>query len=514
MNRTFTRGRKWSVRAIALVLLSLLTSPADSAHAQGSICAEGGGSVSRGDWAGPVFKWMVDQARPLAQREAADIRVVVIGSREVGMSLDPALEDPDEGPDPLGAAFKLAGAAEITPFWVNSTNASDEGIATAIRAAHIVWMRGGSQSRYVEFWKGTPIEHAIRSVFDRGGVIGGTSAGCAVLGEFIYDAAGGSCAPMEALRDPFAKSISFTSDFLRLTPGVIFDSHFTERARFTRLAVYLGRIHAAHDRRLLGIGVDTRTALCIGPDGTATVLGTGAVCLMHLTDDTRLHIANGVAPSITDIATTQLVAGQSINIRELAEAAAAVKPQALPQPEFVRQIDPLDRPHARGDAPLHSTRGAVTIRPGSPADAVFDGVFAVDEAEKRFPEAFIIARALGTAAARQNAAGGLCWTLAEEKVRWGVLLDTASAVMLDPDGAVRAYFPFGRLGAPMSSAIICATADFKPGPKPPAARQAAAFSGARSHILADRWGFDPRTGRGIAPGETIAPSEAPEPAAP
>lgn len=481
---------------LAALVILCLPRPASG---QGYICAEGGGAVSRGEWSGPVFSWMVDRARPLAHQDGSGVRVVVIGSREVGVPLDPAEVDPTEPPDPTSACFRDAGAAEVAQFWVNSTNADDEKIAETIRAAHIVWMRGGSQTRYVQFWNGTPIESAIRAVFDRGGVIGGTSAGCAVLGEFIYDAADGSCPPMDALRDPYAGTISFTTDFLRLTPGVIFDSHFAERARFTRLAVFLGRIHADHDRRVVGIGLDARTALCLSPDGRARVLGTGAATIMRMTSDTRLHIARGIAPSITDLATDQYVAGEEFDLRAIVAESATVAPRALSQPEITRQVDPLDRPHARGDAPLHSSRGSVRIATNQAENAVFEGTLELSDGEGLFTDGLVVVRALGAPSARHNAAGGLCWALGTGRVRWGVLLDNASAVMLDPDGVVRAYLPFGRLGAPMSAAVIAATDAFVMGAKPPTARQVASFRGVRTHILADRWGFDPRTGRGVDP---------------
>lgn len=493
--QTMGRSRLLAGSLVALSLFGII----GRASGQGYLCAEGGGSVSRGEWSGPVFSWMVDRAKPLAEKEGAGVRVVVIGSREVGLPLDPEEVDPSEPPDPTSACFRDAGASEVTQFWVNSTNANDDKIAAIIGAAHIVWMRGGSQTRYVQYWKGTPIESAIRAVFDRGGVVGGTSAGCAVLGEFIYDAADGSCPPMEALRNPYADTISFTTDFLRLTPGVIFDSHFAERARFTRLAVFLGRIHADHDRRIVGIGLDARTALCVSPDGRARVLGTGAATVMRMTADTRLHIARGIAPSITDLATDQYVAGEEFDLRAIVADMARVAPQSLMQPEIIRQVDPLDRPHARGDAPLHTSRGSVRIAPNQAENAVFEGTLELTDGEGLFTDGLVVVRALGAPSARQNAAGGICWAMGAGRARWGVLLDNASAVMLDPDGVVRAYLPFGRLGAPMSAAVIAATEEFSPGARAPTARQVASFRGARTHILADRWGFDIRTGRGVDP---------------
>ena len=401
--RTMGRSRLLIGSLVALSLFGII-----GRHLARVTCARAAG-LSQGSGRGRV---QLDGGPCLLRkRTGAGVRVVVIGSREVGLPLDPEEVDPSEPPDPTSACFRDAGAAEVTQFWVNSTNANDDKIAAIIGAAHIVWMRGGSQTRYVQYWKGTPIESAIRAVFDRGGVVGGTSAGCAVLGEFIYDAADGSCPPMDALRNPYADTISFTTDFLRLTPGVIFDSHFAERARFTRLAVFLGRIHADYDRRVVGIGLDARTALCVSPDGRARVLGTGAATVMRMTTDTRMHIARGIAPSITDLATDQYLAGEEFDLRALVADVAGVAPKSLAQPEITRQVDPLDRPHARGDAPLHTSRGSVRIAPNQAENAVFEGTLELTDGEGLFTDGLVVVRALGARSARHNAAGGICWAM-------------------------------------------------------------------------------------------------------
>ena len=60
--------------------------------------------------------------------------------------------------------------------------AQDPAVADIIRHAEAVFIAGGNQARYVEFWKGTPVEDAINANIASGKPIGGTSAGLAVLG--------------------------------------------------------------------------------------------------------------------------------------------------------------------------------------------------------------------------------------------------------------------------------------------------------------------------------------------
>ena len=69
--------------------------------------------------------------------------------------------------------------------------------------AKAIFIRGGDQWDYIRLWKGTKVDSAINYIFQNGGVIAGTSAGAAVLGDVDFSAQSGSAYPDEAL----AKSI-------------------------------------------------------------------------------------------------------------------------------------------------------------------------------------------------------------------------------------------------------------------------------------------------------------------
>jgi cyanophycinase len=65
-------------------------------------------------------------------------------------------------------------------------SAQDPAVADIIQHAEAVFIAGGDQSRYVNFWQGTPVQDAINANIASGKPISGTSAGLAVLGEFAY----------------------------------------------------------------------------------------------------------------------------------------------------------------------------------------------------------------------------------------------------------------------------------------------------------------------------------------
>jgi cyanophycinase len=158
-------------------------------------------------------------------------------------------------------------------------------VAGRIRGASAIFISGGDQAKYIRYWRGTPVETALRDAVNRGIPIGGTSAGLAVLGEYIYSAENDSPDDADlksdsALADPFYRQVIVVPDLLGIPilRGIITDTHFNTRQREGRLLVFMARILASgQNSRIRGIGVDEKTALLVEPDGAAHVVGKGAV---------------------------------------------------------------------------------------------------------------------------------------------------------------------------------------------------------------------------------------------
>jgi cyanophycinase-like exopeptidase len=153
--------------------------------------------------------------------------------------------------------------------------------AAIVTASSAVFFAGGDQADYV-IWKDTPIRGAVQQVYESGGVVGGTSAGEAVLGEYVFNALHDNrrdATSANAVHHPYERLISFTYDFLHFAPlhDAIADMHFVTRNRFGRTAVFMARqIADGKVRRrppaLLGIGVDERSGIVIDRNGIGTLL--------------------------------------------------------------------------------------------------------------------------------------------------------------------------------------------------------------------------------------------------
>jgi cyanophycinase-like exopeptidase len=156
--------------------------------------------------------------------------------------------------------------------------------AGMVDGADAVFFAGGDQADYVK-WKGTPLESAVQAVYDRGGVVGGTSAGLAILGRYDFDAVAGDKThdvhTSDAVADPYEAAISFTTGFFDFPPlrDTITDTHFAVRDRLGRLAVFMARLvgsEASTSPRIRGIGVEQRSALVVDSRGIATLLLQGS----------------------------------------------------------------------------------------------------------------------------------------------------------------------------------------------------------------------------------------------
>jgi len=202
--------------------------------------------------------------------------------------------------------------------------AAEPSVAARIRGASGLFIAGGDQATYIDFWMGTPVQSELNAAIARGVPIGGTSAGLAVLGEYAYSAQGDkpddpNLDGKTAMADPFGPRITLVHGFLDIPilKGIITDTHFAKRNRMGRLLVFLARLNAAgsNDKRVRGIGVEERAAILLEPDGKGSVVGHGSA---YLVEPQRFPSNIGRGTPLTGAAfTVQKVGpGHSFNVRE------------------------------------------------------------------------------------------------------------------------------------------------------------------------------------------------------
>lgn len=159
----------------------------------------------------------------------------------------------------------------------NAAAANDPYVITQIENAEALWIAGGNQWTYVNEWKDQGVGNAVNYLLnEKGAVVGGTSAGMAVLGGSYFSAENGTIQSATALSDPFHNSITLGhGDFLNAPymDNVVTDQHYNNPDRRGRHVTFMARIEFDLGERAFGIASDEYTAVCVEPDGTARAFG-------------------------------------------------------------------------------------------------------------------------------------------------------------------------------------------------------------------------------------------------
>lgn len=157
--------------------------------------------------------------------------------------------------------------ADLTILHTRSREVADtpEFVEPLTRATG-VWLMGGNQAWLIDTYSGTRTEAELHKVLDRGGVIGGTSAGAAVMSKLMIRRG----SPMAEVGRGFG--------FL---DGAIVDQHFVRRMRQDRLLKLLEQYP-----RQIGLGIDEGTALVV-QGRRISVLGDSVVRICFARTDSR-----------------------------------------------------------------------------------------------------------------------------------------------------------------------------------------------------------------------------------
>ena len=118
-----------------------------------------------------------------------------------------------------------------------------------IKKAKGVWFTGGRQWRIVDGFLDTAAANAFHDVLKRGGVIGGSSAGATIQGDYLVR--GNPLGNWEMMAEGYERGFAFI-------PGVAIDQHFSQRNRFKDMEL-LKRTFP----QVIGFGIDEMTAVVV-----------------------------------------------------------------------------------------------------------------------------------------------------------------------------------------------------------------------------------------------------------
>ena len=164
-----------------------------------------------------------------------------------------------------------------------------------LQNAAAVFITGGDQAKYYKYWQNSPVSRLMLNV----PVIGGSSAGLAVQGQFVFDALNGGVDSELALKYPMDSEITLTNNLFhtfRYMLHVLTDTHFYQRDRMGRMMTFLARAtknkwgdNKNNDTQdvpvgILGVAISEHSAVLLdGESGKSTIVGDGPVYFLQPT---------------------------------------------------------------------------------------------------------------------------------------------------------------------------------------------------------------------------------------
>ncbi len=140
---------------------------------------------------------------------------------------------------------------------------SDQEFLAPLKDATGIWFGGGRQWNFADSYYGTKAHELMKDVVNRGGVVGGSSAGASIQARYLARAT-----PIENV-DIMAPG--YERGGLGFISGVAIDQHFSQRGRQEHMTKLVNRYP-----QMLGIGLDEATAIIV-QGSTADVVGRGEV---------------------------------------------------------------------------------------------------------------------------------------------------------------------------------------------------------------------------------------------
>lgn len=195
-------------------------------------------------------------------------------------------------------AFKKIGLSHIGLLNIQSREeANDPGYIDRVKNANVVFFSGGDQLRITSTLGGTPILVALKNKYHKEQcVVAGTSAGASAMSEtMIYEGES-----TEAL----TKGTVLLTVGTGLVKGIVIDSHFIKRGRFSRLMEVV-----TTNPGIIGIGLGEDTGVIIRHGHILQAIGNGLIVVF---DGQNINYSN-----ISDIEIGEAIAVENICVHTL-----------------------------------------------------------------------------------------------------------------------------------------------------------------------------------------------------
>lgn len=225
--------------------------------------------------------------------------------------------DPDTACIEMADEFHVLGVRRVECLRLSREQALDPKSADRLDGATAVYFTGGDQVRVTRALLGTPVQRKLKEIYFAGAVLGGTSAGAAIMSEVMIT--GDERRNKDTVRNfHFIKKDNVeTVEGMGFITSAIIDQHFVARKRHNRLISVV-----LEHPGLVGVGIDESTAIIVRNGSTFDVAGHGNVIVYDAAHATGIRADSTGTLAGANLTMHVLSAGDSYNL-----ATRTVKPR-------------------------------------------------------------------------------------------------------------------------------------------------------------------------------------------
>lgn len=209
--------------------------------------------------------------------------VQLAGKNPRALIIPNASGEPEKTGESLKKEFQELGCEAVFVFYGDREKANEKSYIEQFLNCNIVFFSGGDQNRLTKDLLNTSLLQLIKTIYNNGGVISGTSAGAAVMSKIMIT--GDEYKNKDTL-NPFSTievSNVVTAEGFGFIEDAIIDQHFIKRKRLNRLISLV-----MENQNKLGIGIDESTAVLVYPSRIFEVIGESQVIVFDSSQSTDI----------------------------------------------------------------------------------------------------------------------------------------------------------------------------------------------------------------------------------
>jgi len=305
--RCFSLTRRAVLPVLFVSSFAIGCGPAGDQSLDPQAAGSANSSAERPAWDGGSLVIIGGGSRPLYVMEKI---VELAGGTDCHMMVIPmASADPQDTGDYQSGQLREAGCPEVDYLVFDRESADSDEAVAQLDGVTGIFFSGGVQSRLLDHMAGSRLFDRVREIYMNGGVLGGTSAGAAVMSRIMIT--GDENHPLS--EDDSFEIISagniVTAEGFGFVTNAIIDQHFVVRKRHNRLISLV-----LENPSLVGIGIDESTAIVMPSPYELWVLGESIAVIYDASEAIHIETNDELELSARGIHMHLLGSGQGYDL--------------------------------------------------------------------------------------------------------------------------------------------------------------------------------------------------------